>query len=113
LLLMPENELTASDRQRLREHFLLTAPELAAEAKKIRQLQKPPAAQTTLVMRERPPESPRATRLHQRGEWLQPAEEVLPAVPAFLPPVPAGAPKNRLTFARWLVSPENPLTARV
>jgi hypothetical protein len=30
-----------------------------------------------------------------------------------LPPLPAGAPANRLTLARWLVSAENPLTARV
>jgi hypothetical protein len=38
---------------------------------------------------------------------------VQPGVPSFLPPLPQGAPANRLTFARWLVSPENPLTARV
>ncbi len=34
-------------------------------------------------------------------------------VPAALPPMPEGAPKNRLGLARWLVAPENPLTARV
>jgi hypothetical protein len=34
-------------------------------------------------------------------------------VPSFLPPLPSGAPKSRLGFARWLVSLENPLTARV
>src|SRR5205823_3998843 len=33
--------------------------------------------------------------------------------PAFLPPLPDDAPKNRLGFARWLVDPANPLTARV
>lgn len=40
-------------------------------------------------------------------------EKVSPGVPAFLPPLPQGAPANRLTLARWLVSEENPLTARV
>jgi hypothetical protein len=34
-------------------------------------------------------------------------------VPAFLPGLPKDAPANRLTFARWLFAPENPLTARV
>src|SRR5262249_11813545 len=40
-------------------------------------------------------------------------EEVKPGVPAALPPLPPGATADRLTFARWLVSGENPLTARV
>src|SRR5205823_288125 len=34
-------------------------------------------------------------------------------LPASFPPMPAGAPRNRLGLARWLVSRENPLTARV
>jgi hypothetical protein len=113
LLSLPDDQLSAEHRGELRNHFLLTVPQLAAEAKRIRELRKPPVAQTTLVMRERPPENPRVTRLHHRGEWLQPAEEIQPMVPAFLPSLPEAAPKNRLTFARWLVSPENPLTARV
>src|SRR5262249_17301279 len=40
-------------------------------------------------------------------------EIVKPAVPAFLPPLPKGAGADRLGLARWLVSPDNPLTARV
>jgi hypothetical protein len=92
---------------------LLSLPELAAQAAEIRKLQKPPAYRTTLVMQERPPENPRPTYVHHRGEFLQPKDEVQPMVPAFLPPLPAGAAENRLTFARWLVSRDNPLTARV
>ena len=62
-------------------------------------------------MKER--DQPRETHVLARGNFLNPGEKVMPAVPAILPPLPAGEPANRLTLARWLVSPENPLTARV
>ena len=64
-------------------------------------------------MRERPAAHPRQTFLHHRGEFLSPEDQVEPGVPGFLPPLPAGAAANRLTFAHWLVSTDNPLTARV
>lgn len=66
---------------------------------------------TTLVMQERPTQ-PRAWVL-QRGEYDQRLEEVGAAVPAVLPPLPAGSNANRLALARWLVDPAHPLTARV
>jgi len=103
----------AGQQQQLLQAFLLGAPELAAETRRIRELQQPPRGQETLVLRERPAGNPRLTRRHHRGEYLQPEEPVEPAVPAFLPPLPNGAPSNRLGFAQWLVSPGHPLTARV
>ena len=36
-----------------------------------------------------------------------------PATPSFLPPLPSGVQPTRLGLAKWLASPENPLTARV
>ncbi len=66
---------------------------------------------TTMIMREM--EEPRPTFLLRRGEYDQQADEVSPAVPSFLPPIPEELPKNRLGLARWLVSEEHPLTARV
>lgn len=48
-----------------------------------------------------------------RGAYDQPGEEVAAAVPAALPPLPAGAPRNRLGLAQWTVDRTNPLTARV
>jgi hypothetical protein len=51
--------------------------------------------------------------VHKRGEYTQPTDAVKPGVPAALPPLPAGATPDRLAFARWLVSGQNPLTARV
>jgi hypothetical protein len=38
---------------------------------------------------------------------------VEPSVPHFLPDLPKGAPRNRRGLAEWLVSPEQPLMARV
>jgi Protein of unknown function (DUF1553)/Protein of unknown function (DUF1549)/Planctomycete cytochrome C len=106
--------LTATERLALLNQFLALAPELKAERDAIRKLRdalpKPP---TALVMAERPPHYTRPTYLHKRGEFARPTDEVKPGVPAYLPPLPKGAAADRLTFARWLVSPENPLTARV
>ena len=113
LLHVPEAQLTAAQIAKLREQFLLVAPELKAARAEIEKLRKPPVHQTTLVLRERPPENPRPTHRHHRGEFLSPKETVAPGVLGVLNPLPSGAPTNRLGFAQWLVSPENPLTARV
>ena len=69
------------------------------------------AIPTTMVMEEMP--APRETHVLVRGQYDKKAEKVSPGTPAILPPLPADAPKNRLGFARWLVSPEHPLTSRV
>ena len=57
----------------------------------------------------------RETRLLYRGEFLSPKDPVAPGTPAILPPLTArdGEKPDRLDYARWLVSRENPLTARV
>ena len=68
---------------------------------------------TTLVVRERPATNRRTTFRRHRGEFTQPEESVPPATPTFLPPLPADMPADRLAYARWLVSADNPLTARV
>lgn len=70
------------------------------------------AKYSTLVMKERT-ESPRPTHIHARGNFLEAGAEVTAGVPAFLHPLPTNAPANRLALARWLMSPDNPLTARV
>ncbi len=113
LLLVPDERLTAEQRQLLREQFLLAAPELAAARKEIDQLRQPPSHPTTLIVQERPPENSRPTFMHNRGEFLQPTERVAPGLLTLGGTRPATAPGSRLDFARWLVSPENPLTARV
>jgi hypothetical protein len=60
------------------------------------------------------PQLERPTHLFMRGNWLdKDAALQPPAIPALFGKLPAAAPADRLAFARWLVSAENPLTARV
>jgi hypothetical protein len=66
-----------------------------------------------MVMQEMP--TPRDTYLLKRGLYDQPdkSQKLSPGLPAALFPADRPQPKNRLELANWLVSPENPLTARV
>lgn len=69
---------------------------------------------TVPVMGEEPPEFARRTHMFERGNWLDKGREVTPGLPKIMSP--EGTPKSatdRLDMARWIVSPENPLTARV
>lgn len=68
--------------------------------------------ENTPVMIENNQDQRRSTHIFERGNWLVKGEEVYPGVPASLNPFPEGAPENRLGFASWLFSKENPLTAR-
>jgi cytochrome c553 len=112
LLLIEPQKLTADQTAALRRHFALTSAETKALREPIeRQRQQLGRPTTTLVFTERPPENPRPTFVHHRGEFLQPGERVEPGLPAVLSP--AAGPRDRLGFARWLVSPANPLVGRV
>lgn len=62
------------------------------------------------------PVMPRQSFIFHRGEFLSPTTAVEPGVPAVLPPLSverSAGPLNRLHLAQWLVSADNPLTARV
>jgi hypothetical protein len=56
---------------------------------------------------------PRESKVLARGDYRNGTEVVTPGVPSFLPPLPSGAPQNRLGLAQWLTSGQHPLTARV
>lgn len=66
----------------------------------------------TLIQQEKTNSEPFAYIL-SRGQYDKPREKVGPATPSVLHPMPSNAPKNRLGLAQWLVSSENPITARV
>ena len=71
-----------------------------------------PIIPTSLVLQERT--KPRETHVHRRGNFLDPGPAVTPNTPGVLPPLrPRQTRPTRLDFGRWLVSTNNPLTARV
>ncbi len=88
---------------------------VAAEAEKIAASGPPPPFMDVRVIAQR--SAPRDTRVLHRGEFLSPADPVKPGVLTILPPLRSrndgGKLADRLDFARWLVSRENPLTSRV
>jgi len=84
-----------------------TESALEAEKKAIRD-----RASVAHIMEEKKNSMPTANIL-LRGAYDKPKDKVEAGVFAALHPLPADAPKNRLGLARWLASPENPLTPRV
>ena len=72
-----------------------------------------PVAATLPVMVELPEKERRPNRVLEKSNYMTPGKVVEPGVPSSLPPLPKDAPRNRLGVARWIVAPENPLTARV
>ena len=68
-------------------------------------------AAVTHVMREK--EQPPEAYVLFRGEYDKRKDKVEPNTPSALPPMPSDFPRNRLGFAKWLLLPEHPLTARV
>jgi hypothetical protein len=98
------------------EWFRPLAPSLDAARDRLRAIQSELDGMkvlTTPVMRERPGFERPSTLLRQRGSFTSPGERVHAAVPPSLGRLGDDQPPNRLGLARWLVSPENPLTARV
>lgn len=114
---LPEDQRTGEQATTIRHRFrrgywspwLVHETRYAALSERLREIEA--AVPTTMVMREM--DDPRPTFVLRRGEYDQQLDEVDAAVPAVLPPIPEDLPKNRLGLARWLVSGDHPLTARV
>lgn len=68
---------------------------------------------TVPVFQELPPDQRRRTYLQIRGNYQNHGEEVTGGMPEALFPLKAQGEVTRLTLARWLMDPQNPLTARV
>ena len=70
---------------------------------------------SSMVMQDQPMNKMRNTYVLDRGQYDSPKEEevILANVPAAFPPLPDGAPANRLGLAEWFLRDDHPLTARV
>lgn len=110
--LLTYREPTDEQMTELLLYWARNVKELKAARSEIDELRKQlPKPTSTLVMKERPADFPRPTFRHHRGEFLQPKEAIQSGGLAVLPSIPKNA--DRLGFAKWLVSRENPLVARV
>jgi hypothetical protein len=118
IVALPARQRSNQQVGKLRAYFLEKhAPEpirrawqhvLALRQERERFLERIP---TTMVMEEMSP--PRDTFVLIRGQYDKRGEMVAAGIPGSLPPLPSGVKQDRLGFARWLVDPSNPLTARV
>jgi mono/diheme cytochrome c family protein len=107
---------TASQRKELAEQFRQATPLLKPERERLKQLRKAVedlGIVKAQIMREKKSFERPSTELRVRGSYTNKGERVYAATPAALHAWPEDAPYNRLGLARWLMSAENPLTARV
>ena len=123
ILLKPAEQRTDREREVLTTHFVRNY-HFAVGAKgykdvKFKELDDKLTAlknsypQLSQAMTVAETDAPQPTHLRLRGNYKDLGQEVQPAPPAVLPAWKAGSKATRMDLARWLVSRDNPLTARV
>jgi hypothetical protein len=116
----PAGERTEREQARLTNFFIGSSGPVLAKQKeivdklkelrtKLQALDKALPVVTQAYAMESDPKPP-VTHIALRGDYRRDGAEVEPGPPSFLPPARA---TSRLELAKWLVSPENPLVARV
>ena len=117
LIRKPSADRSGEESAKIATYHRSIAPELAVARDRLaavkKQLEAQKAAVTVPIMHDLPENRRRKTAIQIRGNFLVKGREVSEGVPGSLHPFPAGEPLNRLGLARWLVHPDNPLTARI
>ncbi|MFM8891875.1 MAG: DUF1553 domain-containing protein, partial [Planctomycetia bacterium] len=119
ILVKPPESRTAAEASRLADHHRrFVAAETAGSRADKQRIEAALAAlkpATVPVMQELTGGQRRVTKLPHRGNWQNLGPEITEGLPAAFPPPKLAAEErlDRLALARWLVSPDNPLTARV
>jgi hypothetical protein len=118
ILAVPLDERTRAQTRQLNEFFGTMDPEYARLKAAVLDMEMfannrpPPPSSHALTVAETTKTRPTFVQL--RGDFLTPGEKVQPGTPAFLPPLQSRRSEpDRYDLARWLVAPDNPLTARV
>jgi len=112
----PYERLKQAEKNMLLEYQMYRNPRFQKSLTQLTQLRKKEQAimdtiPEVMVMEEMDP--PRKTYVLNRGVYDAPTDEVTPGTLADILPFQENLPQNRLGLTRWLLNPENPLTARV
>jgi hypothetical protein len=121
VLLVEPVKRSPQQKQALAGHYRTIAPELQATRTRLAEIQRQKAeftktVPTTLISMA---VAPRPIRILPRGNWLDDSGPIMdPNVPAALAGAwssrrTPGQRPTRLDLARWMVSPDNPVVARV
>jgi hypothetical protein len=114
---VPSEKRTKAQNNLLRQHYVRNvsaatkAQRAQADGLKKKIAQSAPV--TVPIMQDLAGDKRRKTFVQLRGNWQALGDEVGEGVPPSLARWEASFPKNRLGLARWIVSRDNPLTARV
>jgi len=116
-LALPKDTRTPQHHGQIKAHYVRhIAPEAKPERDQLAKLNQQLAAlkpNTVPVMKELSDKVRRITHVQLRGNWQALDAVVQGGTPSAFPPLPKDKPADRLTMAQWLVSRNNPLTARV
>lgn len=116
LLRIAQADRTEAQKAALASYYRSTAPELEDVRKRLQatraELASLKPTTTVPILRELAKERQRVTKLQYRGNYKDLGDEVKPGIPGVFQ---AGQQQvsNRLDLAKWIVSKDNPLTARV
>ncbi|HYK88391.1 MAG TPA: DUF1553 domain-containing protein, partial [Acidobacteriota bacterium] len=114
ILAIPPAKRTQTQADSLGTYYLSMAPALDPVRERLGRLRgtwNDLSYPSTFVMKELP--EPRVSNVLIRGSYLSKGKQVTPGVPTMFNQLPGNAPPNRLSLARWLVTTDNPLVARV
>lgn len=113
LLAIPVGERSAKQTEQILDYYRTTREDWKPANDAMEQLWRQwPEGGTTLILAQR--DEMRDTKLLSRGDWLKPTRKVEANVPSLLHPLAdPQAPRDRLTFAKWLADDRSPTTARV